>query len=196
MKVYKICDVKIAIDTNKEIDFLKGFEDVSPFDLKVDFIADKVLLENRIREVLSNYLPHHNGFLLHSAGLLIDDMAFLLCGGTGSGKTHFVRLYEELSMGDEIMGVRKIGDKFWAYSTPFGGEFPAKNNIKAEIEKVIILQKNKRPEKLKKDKALWEILKNVIIFKNDKITSQKLLDILKEFIEVVDVYEGTPFVIP
>jgi hypothetical protein len=77
-------------------------------------------IEYFLRIILSHGLYKKGGLLLHSAGIVRDDKAYLFFGKSGSGKTTAA----QHSMGfnilsDDLVGVLPTDDEVMAYSTPF-----------------------------------------------------------------------------
>ncbi len=70
-------------------------------------------------------LAHTNGLLLHASGAVIDGKAFVFAGHSGDGKTTLSRLLaaEGLELlSDERIALRREGESFRAYGTPWPGE--------------------------------------------------------------------------
>ncbi|MDI6840881.1 MAG: hypothetical protein QMD71_08570 [bacterium] len=56
---------------------------------------------------------------LHAAGISKDGNAYLFLGISGAGKSTVVNMYRELNViADDIVAVRKVGDKFFAFPGP------------------------------------------------------------------------------
>jgi hypothetical protein len=77
-------------------------------------------LENAVRCLLARVAVEEGGFAMHAAGILRDEMVYILAGKSGSGKTTAVSLSRPAaSMGDDFAIVLP-GDGFWvSFAVPF-----------------------------------------------------------------------------
>lgn len=82
-------------------------------------------MENFLRVVYSHAVISTGGFLLHSAGLVLNDRAYLFFGPSGSGKTTVTTLTPEaLILSDDLtMVLRSASGEYRACSVPFRGLF-------------------------------------------------------------------------
>ncbi len=82
-------------------------------------------MENYLRVLYAHRIVRHGGFLLHSAGLVRDDRAYLFFGPSGAGKTTVTSLSPEaLVLSDDLTMVVKASDgEYKACSVPFRGLF-------------------------------------------------------------------------
>lgn len=76
--------------------------------------------------LLMHYLASRQGILLHAAGLLANRHAFIFAGRSGAGKTSLARRLQSQDrlrfLSDDRILVRKAGDRFMAFGTPWPGE--------------------------------------------------------------------------
>jgi hypothetical protein len=81
-------------------------------------------LDTALRILHTVLLAEQYGFLLHAASAVRGGQAFLFFGPSGSGKTTLSRLAppDATLLTDEISYVRRHGDQYMAYGTPFTGE--------------------------------------------------------------------------
>lgn len=84
------------------------------------YAADCVL-----RIVHTLLLSRERGFLLHASSAVRNGKAFLFTGPSGAGKTTIARLApsDVVVLSDEISYVRRVGDGYVAFGTPFAGEW-------------------------------------------------------------------------
>lgn len=88
----------------------------------------KFPLNRPMGEVLFlNYMTQHRaGIILHACGIDDNGNGYLFAGVSGAGKTTMSRLWLERSparlLNDDRIIVRKLGDEFWMFSTPWHGE--------------------------------------------------------------------------
>jgi len=65
-----------------------------------------------------------DGLLVHASSVLRRGRAFLFPGPSGAGKTTIARLADGGGvLSDEVSAVRRVGGRFFCYSTPFFGEY-------------------------------------------------------------------------
>ncbi len=87
-------------------------------------IAPEATLENFLRVLYAHLVLHAGGLLLHAAGVVRNDDAFVFFGPSGSGKSTSARLsfdagYTVLS--DDLVIVRRCADRYRVYGVPFRG---------------------------------------------------------------------------
>lgn len=98
-------------------------------------------LDTFMRAWFSTMLLNSGGALIHSAGLAKNRRGYLFIGPSGSGKTTLsgARGDGEL-LSDELVAVRKTGDGYVAYGTPFMGELGiGGKNIGAALKNFFIV---------------------------------------------------------
>ncbi len=79
-------------------------------------------LMNLLRAALAWRLPHRGAALLHAAGLVVDQGAFLLVGSEGSGKSTWAALGERAGarvLSDDLVLVDGGGARLEALGSPF-----------------------------------------------------------------------------
>jgi hypothetical protein len=85
-------------------------------------------LVNMLRACLSWLLPSRGAMLLHAAGLVFRERAFLLVGAEGSGKSSWARIGEEEGahvLSDDLVLIDGAGRKMEALGSPFRSTHPA-----------------------------------------------------------------------
>ncbi|MCB1826574.1 MAG: hypothetical protein KDJ54_19150 [Candidatus Competibacteraceae bacterium] len=84
-------------------------------------------IENFLRVASAYRVLSKGGLLLHSAGLVVDEQAYLFVGRSGAGKTTLTRKAHQAGAGilsDDINIVLPAeGEGFQAYPVPFAGDF-------------------------------------------------------------------------
>ncbi len=72
-----------------------------------------------LRTVFYNLTSLHHGIPLHAGGVVKQNRAYVFVGPSGSGKSTIARLSDSyLVLDDDLVFVRKSGERFAAYSTP------------------------------------------------------------------------------
>lgn len=92
-----------------------------------------------------NLLARGRGVELHSCGVAdVDGQGYLFVGESGAGKSTSGRIWltqpgVELLSDDRII-VRREGDKFWMYGTPWHGEAELSAPRKVELKRIFFLR--------------------------------------------------------
>jgi hypothetical protein len=85
-------------------------------------------LENYLRWVIADLALEHDGFVIHSAGLVRGGRAHLFFGHSGAGKSTATALSVEsagaVALSDDLVLVLKRFDGYVAVATPFWGSLP------------------------------------------------------------------------
>jgi hypothetical protein len=93
--------------------------------------------------LMINYLAQGHGLILHACGVVHEDKGILFVGDSGAGKSTMAGLWagekdvEVLS--DDRTIVRKKGDEFWMYGTPWHGEGKFGSPGSAKVEKIFFI---------------------------------------------------------
>lgn len=91
------------------------------------------------------------GVLLHSSCVQYENFAYLFSANSGVGKSTHTHLWLEKFPTAEILNddkpaIRKIGDKYYAYGTPWSGKFNENINTKTEIAGITFLSRGETNE--------------------------------------------------
>src|SRR5512135_227984 len=86
--------------------------------------ASPFATDSALRIIHSLVLAAEGGFLLHAASAIRNGKAFLFAGVSGAGKTTISSLAppDVVLLSDEISYIRREGNSYRAYGTPFTGE--------------------------------------------------------------------------
>jgi len=166
----------------------------------VNIVEDIYSFDSFLRVLFSLVLIKNQGFLLHSAGIVKDNSAYLFTGPSFSGKSTAVRLSNNFPiLSDEIIAIRKIKNNFLAYSTPFWGfsKFnpgfvrSAQKKRFARIKGIFFLKKDRRThlQRLILPQAFRRLLGNILFFSTDIFLIQTVMDLVNNFLETVPSYE-------
>ncbi len=134
--------------------------------------ANPYSLDSVLRIVHTLVLAREGGFLLHAASAVRDGRAFLFAGRSGAGKTTIARLAppDVHLLTDEISYVRREGDGYVAYGTPFAGELAQPGeNLRAPVAAIYLLAhgSNTRVEPVNAADAARGLLQNILFFAED-----------------------------
>ena len=77
-------------------------------------------IEHLLKRLCAYLALQDGGLLFHCAGLLVEGKAYLFTGQSGAGKSTVVALSSQaLVLNDDLVVLRPIGGRWWAYGTPF-----------------------------------------------------------------------------
>jgi hypothetical protein len=155
-------------------------------------MANPYGIDSVLRIVHSLIQADRGGFLLHSASAVRNGKAFLFAGESGAGKTTISRLApaDAELLTDEISYVRRQGDTYVAFGTPFTGELGKPGqNISAPIAALYLLAKGSenRIDPIEPGEAVRALLANVLFFAKDEHLVRALFDSGFEFVKRVPV---------
>ncbi len=149
-----------------------------------------------LRILHSLELAKCGGFLAHSASAVRNGRAFLFAGLSGAGKTTISRLAppDVTLLTDEISCVRRDGEGYQAFGTPFAGELGiAGDAIAAPVAGLYLLAKGQqnRTRPMSPGIAARHLLRNILFFAKDDELVEKLFHTACEFVSRVPVHELT-----
>lgn len=137
-------------------------------------------------------LARQGGFLLHSASAIRNGKAFLFAGVSEAGKTTISRLAppDVTLLTDEISYVRRKGDGYVAFGTPFAGELAKLGeNVSAPVKALYLLAKGpeNRIDPVSQREAARSLLANLLFFAEDEALVQVTFHSAFEFVSRVPV---------
>ncbi|MDO5392453.1 MAG: hypothetical protein Q4F24_15365 [Eubacteriales bacterium] len=95
-------------------------------------------------------LPVHDAFLIHSAGIAVDNEAYLFLAKSGVGKSTHVRLWAEafydrshIINGDKPI-LRKIGKRWFVCGTPWQGKENWGSNTRVPLKAICFLERSEK----------------------------------------------------
>lgn len=153
--------------------------------------ANPYSIDTVLRIVHTLVLAREGGFLIHAASAVRSGKAFIFTGVSGAGKTTLSRLAppDAHVLTDEISYVRKEGDRYVAYGTPFAGELArAGENLRAPLEAIYLLRQGpeNRISDVDKAEAARTLLRNLLFFAEDPQLVQTV------FLAALDLVEQVP----
>jgi hypothetical protein len=149
-------------------------------------------LDTVLRVVHSLVLAEQGGFLVHAASALRTGRGFLFAGVSGAGKTTLARLAppDATVLTDEISYVRRTGNGYRAYGTPFAGELArVGENVSAPLSGLYLLEKGQenRIEPLEPLAAARTLMRHILFFAHDEGMVKKVFDSVMTFVSCVRV---------
>jgi hypothetical protein len=154
--------------------------------------ANPYSIDAVLRIVHTLVLAKKGGFLLHSASAIRNGKAFLFAGVSEAGKTTISRLAprDVTLLTDEISYVRRRGEGYTAFGTPFTGELARLGeNVSAPVEALYLLAKGNenRIDPIPPGEATRGLLANILFFAEDEELVQTIFHSAFEFVSRVPV---------
>jgi hypothetical protein len=158
--------------------------------------ANPYSIDAVLRIVHTLVLARQGGFLLHSASAIRNGKAFLFAGVSGAGKTTISRLApaDATLLTDEISYVRRLGEDYVAFGTPFTGELAKLGeNRSAPVAALYLLAQGRenRVEPVGASDAGRELLANTLFFAEDQELVHWAFQAACDFVHRVPVYRLT-----
>jgi hypothetical protein len=149
-------------------------------------------VDSVLRIVHTLILARQGGFLVHAASAIHHGRAFLFAGVSGAGKTTISRLApaDATLLTDEISYVRRAGNAYEAWGTPFAGELArVGENQAAPLATLFLLEKGpeNRIEEVAAAEAVRLLLRNILFFAEDPELVSSVFRSACEFVEKVPV---------
>jgi len=152
--------------------------------------ASPFATDSALRIVHSLVLASEGGFLLHAASAIRNGRAFLFAGASGAGKTTISSLApsDVVLLSDEISYIRREGNTYRAYGTPFTGELGRNGeNVSAPVEKLFFLvQASSNGEAcVGRSEAVGKLLKNILFFSIETSLIERMFKTAVDFASCV-----------
>jgi hypothetical protein len=144
--------------------------------------AEPFAVESFLRIGYSFLAVDRGGLLLHSAGVLRNGRGYIFPGQSGTGKSTIASLATptETVLSDEMVVVRKGGDGYLVYSTPFYGTNPsAECNIAVPLQAAFLPIKDQAVylKPARPAQALSKLLAGVLFFSQEPALNRRLMNI-------------------
>ena len=158
--------------------------------------ANPYAIDAAFRVLHSLLLAQQGGLLVHAASAVRNGRAFLFAGVSGAGKTTISRLAppDVTLLTDEISYLRREGDGYVAYGTPFAGELghPGEN-IRAPLAALYLLAQGpaNRIDPVSEADAIRAVLESVLFFAHDSALVGRVFDSVHELVRRVPVQRLT-----
>jgi hypothetical protein len=163
---------------------------------EIRLAASPYAIDAAFRVVHSLLLAKQGGLLVHASSAVKHGKAFLFAGVSGAGKTTISRLAppDATLLTDEISYIRREGDGYVAYGTPFAGELAKPGeNIRAPLAALYLLKQGpeNRIEPVGAAEATRAVLESVLFFAHDAKLVGKVFDSVCELVQRVPVQRLT-----
>ena len=192
MFVVRLADVNICIENKYDYveklccDYVTSEKpDFSVFATNDEIMAENVggsmdagYLESLAiyRKIAENMIKY-NAFLLHASVIDVDGAGVAFLAKSGVGKTTHTRLWQELYKdrvtvvnGDKPL-VKFVGDKIFAFGTPWSGKENLQKNTKTELQKICFIERceNNCCVPLGKEEAFERLINQIYMPKNREL---------------------------
>ncbi len=149
-------------------------------------------IDAAFRILHSLLLARQGGLLVHAASAVRNGRAFLFAGVSGVGKTTITRLAppDATLLTDEISYLRREGEGYMAYGTPFAGELARPGeNVRAPLAAVYLLAQGpeNRIDPVGAADATRAVLESVLFFAHDAALVGEVFDSVCELVRRVPV---------
>lgn len=153
--------------------------------------ANPYSIDSVLRITHSLLLAMEGGFLLHAASAVRNGRAFLFAGVSGAGKTTVAQLAPANAtvLTDEVSYVRRAGNGYEAYGTPFAGELARSGvNLSRPLDTLFLLEKapinaiHSVPPRV----AASALMRHILFFAEDADLVRRVFDSALEFVSRVN----------
>lgn len=147
--------------------------------------------------LLMHYLARIGGMIIHSAGWRINDSGWIFAGKSGAGKSTISNLIVEETgatfLSDDRMAVRKIGQEFLMYGTPWPGDAGYAINESVPLKGIFFLSKGSQNDikRLKPSDAIARLMPVVSILWYDREKVAMMMDFCDALLGSIPMYELT-----
>jgi hypothetical protein len=146
-----------------------------------------------LRLVYALLIFREGGLLMHSAGIVRDDQAYLFFGHSGSGKTTVARLSTDaLILNDDLLMLKPNHNRWQAHSTPFWNPTQVHSGGRhaAPIASMFRLIQDREVfvEAMSPAQATAELVSAIPIIPMDPASDAVLLDRLQQLLQAAPAY--------
>ncbi len=217
MASYSIADLKVNMDlkyaylADKAKPYMISEQNEADADITI-CVSDEQLSECAEKQRGTDYMPEYeyvlaggdfyfklldfDGMLIHSSAVVTDGYAYLFSADSGVGKSTHTSLWLKLLgdsayiLNDDKPAVRSVGDKVFAYGTPFSGKNDINVNACVPLGAICFIERAKENSirKLTPMEAIPLILAQTQR-KPDRNIMEKLLAALDKVLSRVSVYK-------
>lgn len=143
-------------------------------------------------------LLDHNGMMLHSSSIMMDENAYLFSARSGTGKSTHTALWQKVygkdraqNFNDDKPAIRIIDSKAYACGTPFSGKSDINLNVIVPLKAICFIERSENDyiEKIPPFKAIPLIINQTIFKGQPPEIQQKVQNMIAKIISIVPVYK-------
>lgn len=163
------------------------------FPMATDEDAEYMVMGTTFYQVLLN----HQGCLLHSSAVVVDDESYLFSANCGTGKSTHTSLWlkyladkKPYILNDDKPAIRILEDGIYSYGTPFSGKHDINENKKAKLKGICFLEQSESNfiEKIEPKEAVKLFFEQTIRKLNQE-EMLKFFDILDKILKEIPIYK-------
>ena len=145
--------------------------------------------------LLMYVLAGRKGALIHAAGMSMHGRGYIFPGRSGAGKSTLSRLFldreQREMLSDDRIVVRKTGNGFNAFGTPWAGDAGIAENKDAPLAGIFFIHQSSdnRIQKISPDRAMEKLMPVLSIPWYDEAVISGILSNCEEFVLEVPAYE-------
>jgi hypothetical protein len=191
-------DQKLELRYERELWRLSRGDFLATFDLRtrrgqLACVPNPYSVDALLRIVHSLLLAPAGGLLLHASGGIRGGRGVLFSGVSGAGKTTIARLApaDVQLLTDEISYLRKEGDGFRVYGTPFSGELGIQGeDVSAPLAAIYLIEHGaaNRRERVPESEAVRRLMRNTLFFAQEQRLVAHVFSTVCELARRVPVY--------
>ena len=140
-------------------------------------------------------LIKYDGVLLHASCVQYENYAYLFSANSGTGKSTHTHLWLKKFPTAEILNddkpaIRKVGEKYYAFGTPWSGKFDESVNTKTEIAGITFLSRGETNEieRVSGSDVMFDFM-NQTVRPNKKEYMISFMEILDKILSDVPVFK-------
>jgi hypothetical protein len=147
-------------------------------------------IDYTLRVVYAMLATYNGGLMLHAAGIVHQQSAYLFCGKSGSGKTTIARHSPPTAiLNDDLVLLLPNGQDWYAYATPFWNptQQPPAGQIKAPLSHLLFLVQDQEVQlvNVPPGRALAELLSVVPVITSNVVFGAQVMQIGSRLLEQV-----------
>ena len=141
-------------------------------------------------------LLQHNGLMLHSSAVAMDEKCYLFSASSGTGKSTHTKQWQKFFgenkakiINDDKPALRRTKEGWYAYGTPFSGKTDEQMNCKVKIQGICVLERGEKNDiwKIEPREAIPFLLQQTLIPKDEKL-AEALMTLMNDLLREIPVY--------
>lgn len=187
------------IDEKSDYSFVNTKEEIEIEAINSEEVFDLVFVESaKTLRTISEWLPLHNAFVLHSATFDVDGVGVAFAAHSGTGKTTHMNLWQKY-LGDKMVVVN--GDKPivrffedepeqpYAYGTPWNGKEKLGCNMRTPLKHICFIERSETNYVEKVDKkAIVDRIFNQVYMPKDPQAMIKTMQLIDRLVSCCDLW--------